>query len=1073
MGFSFDDGRTSTFGRELMNYISSKLPYVGYDLSDVTNTLNPKYKYFETTGTRRAEVLSKYSVSQNFEYNNQGIGSIQGDNRFAEIMYANIQKDKGARIRDYRIIAAFAEVADALDEICDEIINRDADGHVVKLKFRNIELTDLQRESINKEFYKFVQHFELESKGWDYFRQLLIEGEIYWEHIIHEKYPKEGILGVVQIPTELVDPVFSNIQNSMVKGYLYRKPKFDPKNPTKQVGVDYIPLDKNQVTYVNSNIWNENKTMRLPFIENARRAYRQLSMIEDSIVVYRLIRAPERLVFNVDVGNMPAPKAEAFLRKLQSQYWSSKTFDSNQSGIVQKYNPQSMLDNYWFAKRAGSEGTSVTPLAGGCLAMDTKIPLLDGRTLDIREIELELQQGKQIWTYSSNPDTGHVAPGLVTWAGVTNKSAEVMKLTFDNGKELICTLDHKFPIIGKGFVEAKDLVVGESMTPFYTKREKLGNADYEMVYQNDTKKWEYTHRMVSSFFKERNEHNTLVHCEKYADQNKQVVHHRDFNRFNNDPSNLAYMNAKDHMILHKDHGFEPMVGTLAAKRSLEKMKLESPQEYAKRSKQISDRSKAMWVNRSASEMQIVTSKQSADITAYISGLDDAARSQRASICRANRLKGNDVLHNKLASDEEFSRKYCETRRNSLLDYHQSLSEEERININAVKLEKLRNNKNYQEHNKKRTKNQTLAFDRSILTFIIDHIKGKTTHEVTKEDLADLINNTPHVLEHFLRLNEGKNVKNWCGTKFATTHFASMVKQFGYSTWLQFRKECNLFNHRLVKVEKLSDPIEVGTLTIDNDEKYHNYHTFALDCGVFTKNSNLGQLEDLMYFMKKLYKAMKVPTSRLDPQDAFRDGQEILREELKFAKFIIRLQQNFAAGIRNGFITHLQLRGLWNEYDLKEQHIELEFNVPTNFYELRESQKLELKVQNYNNMSSNEFVAPTYAQKKYLGWSDLDIKANREFLRKDKALRWELSQIENAGPEWQAAMTAGAGAAGGEDMGMGAMGGGGGGGGGGGLPPPFAGPAAVGGAPEEAPPEAGATPPEAGAAPEAAAPAPAA
>lgn len=585
MGFSFDDGRTSTFGRELMNYISSKLPYAGYDLSKVTDTLNPKYKYFETTGVRRTEALSRHSISQNFDYNNAAIGDISSNKQYSDIMYANIQKDKGARVRDYRIIAAFAEVADALDEICDEVINRDANGQVIKLQFKNIGLTDLQQESLNKEFSKYIQHFELETRGWDYFRQLLIEGEIYFEHIIHEKYPKEGILGVVQVPTELIDPVFSNIQNVMVKGYLYRKPKFDPKNPTKQVGVDYVPLDKNQITYIHSNIWNENRTMRLPFIENARRAYRQLSMIEDAIVIYRLVRAPERLVFNVDVGNMAAPKAEAYLRKLQTQYWSSKTFDSSQSGIVQKFNPQSMLDSFWFAKRAGSEGTNVTTLPGG--------------------------------------------------------------------------------------------------------------------------------------------------------------------------------------------------------------------------------------------------------------------------------------------------------------------------------------------------------------------------------------------------------------------------------------------------------------------------------------QNLGQLEDLMYFMKKLYKSLKVPVTRLDANDAFRDGQDLLREELKFARFIIRLQQHVAGGLKNGFITHLQLRGLWEDLKLKEHNIDLEFNVPTNFYELRESQKLELKISNFNNMAANEYVSPTFAQKKYLGWTDIDIKANREFLRKDKALRWELSQIENAGPDWKEAAATQAGALGGAE-GSSAIGGG---GGGGGMPPPFAGgPAATPEAGEaEAPPEAEAAP----------------
>jgi len=594
-------------------------------------------------------------------------------------------------------------------------------------------------ESLQKEFLKYTSHFDFEHKGWTYFRQLLVEGEIYWEHIIHKDYTDEGILGAIQVPTELIDPVFSNVQNVMVKGFLYRKPKFDPNNPLKQIGVDFVPMDKNQVTYVNSDVWNENKTMRLPFLENCRRAYRQLSMIEDSIVIYRLARAPERLVFNVDVGNMPAPKAEAYLRKLVTQYWSSKTYDPNQGGIVQKFNPQSILDNFWFAKRAGSEGTSVTQLAGACLSMDTKVPLLDGRTLTISEIEQEIKSGKELWTHSVDYKTGNIKDGIISWAGVTQESADVLEITFSNDKKVICTLDHKFPIYEIGFIEAKDLKINQKMIGF-----------------------------------------------------------------------------------------------------------------------------------------------------------------------------------------------------------------------------------------------------------------------------------------------------------------------------------NIDNIFIKNIEKLETKIQVGTLTIDNDEKYHDYHTFALDCGVFTKNSNLGELSDLLYFVKKLYQSLKVPTTRLDPQDAFRDGADMLREELKFARFIIRLQQLFANGLKTGFITHLQMKGLWKNFDLKEESLQIEFNVPTNFYELRESQKLELKVSNFGNLASNESISPTFAQKRYLGWSDIEVKANREFLRKDKELRWELTQIEQFGPNWKemAAQQAEA-AAGGETGGAPPAGGG---GGGGGMPPAFTGgPAGAEGAPPEGG-EAGGEAPPAGEAP---------
>jgi hypothetical protein len=151
----------------------------------------------------------------------------------------------------------------------------------------------------------------------------------------------------------------------IIKGYILRKPIFDPNKPEKIEKFDFIPMDDNQVSYINSGIWNQDKTFRLPFIENARRAYRQLSLVEDAIVIYRLVRAPERLVFNVDVGNMAPPKAEAYLRKLFKSIGVKRLLILINLVKFRKFNPQSMLDSFWFAKRAGSEGTSVTQLQGG------------------------------------------------------------------------------------------------------------------------------------------------------------------------------------------------------------------------------------------------------------------------------------------------------------------------------------------------------------------------------------------------------------------------------------------------------------------------------------------------------------------------------------------------------------------------------------------------------------------------------------------------------------------------------------------------------------------------------------
>lgn len=528
-----DQPKKSTFTSDIFKSITNKLPYQTPNVDDIMGNLNPKYEIFQDTGIKRTEALANQSILYKNDYNSIAHGEFGSESQYAELVYANIEENKGGRLRDYRIMASFAEISDALDEICDECINKDENGNIVNLTFRNTELDARDQIKIQDEFEKYIDYFNLEKRGFEYFRQLLVEGEVFFEHIIHKSYTDDGILGIVHLPTDLVDAVYDNIQNMLIKGFILRKPIFDIKNPTKLEKMELIPMDDNQITYINSGIWNQDKTFRLPFIENARRAYRQLSLVEDSIVIYRLVRAPERLVFNVDVGTMAPPKAEAYLRKLMQQYWSKKTFDTNQAGAVQKFNPQSMLDSFWFAKRQGSEGTSVTQLAGG--------------------------------------------------------------------------------------------------------------------------------------------------------------------------------------------------------------------------------------------------------------------------------------------------------------------------------------------------------------------------------------------------------------------------------------------------------------------------------------ANLGELTDLMYFVNKLYKALKVPTNRLNADATFSDGNEILRDELKFAKFIIRMQQQFASGLKNGFITHLELKGLKKKYGIKSQNIHLNFNVPTNFYELRESQKLELKATNYNTLVGNEFISATYGQKKYLGWNELEIKANREMLRKDAEFQWELQQIQGAGPSWKDGM----------------------------------------------------------------------
>jgi len=368
-----DDGKKGTFGRGLQKFIQNNLPYrsPAAIIDDVTEE-NPKFKSFYKAGSMRKELLAQHSIlAPKTPEATHPVGSFLADKMYNELMYATLDVDKYRRLRDYRVMAQFAEVADALDEICDDFLNEDEHGNILNLNLRNVvDFDPLVNKQLNDEFNKFINLFDIKEKGWEYVRSLLVDGELYFENIVHEKHLKEGILGILNIPTQAIDPVYDNYQNMHVKAYLLRKAKHhkDQEEQQQYSGLrdkDFIPMEKNQITYINSGTWNENKTFRIPFIENARRAYRQLSLIEDSIIIYRLVRAPERLVFNVDVGNMSAPKAEGYIRRLMQNYWSKKSFSLDENKRVDSFNPQSILDAYWFPKREGSTGTEVNTLPGG------------------------------------------------------------------------------------------------------------------------------------------------------------------------------------------------------------------------------------------------------------------------------------------------------------------------------------------------------------------------------------------------------------------------------------------------------------------------------------------------------------------------------------------------------------------------------------------------------------------------------------------------------------------------------------------------------------------------------------
>jgi hypothetical protein len=386
---------TTSAGKSFMSTVLARMPF-SVAIIDNISQLNPKYEVFQDLSQDRESRVNQQSVFRTDTENELGMGSVMIDKNYSQFMYANLDLDKVKRIADYRKMAGYNVMADCLDEIADELLVEDEVGTYCKLNLKG-DYSKAIEEEVQKEWKKFVDVFEFKERGWERFRQFIIDGELFFENVISEEHPEYGIIGIVEIPTQLINPFYKNVQNDVLDGFALRKPAIN-KRTEKMEKEELIIFQRNQVTYIHSGSWNEDRSIKLPYIENARRAYKQLSLIEDSIIIYRLVRAPERLVFHVDVGNMSPPKAESYIKRLMQQYWSKKTYDTTTGRITNVYDPQSMLDSYFFPRRAGTEGTKVEQLAGGA-----NLGTLD----DLLYFQRLLYKNMKVPTSRLNPEDGY------------------------------------------------------------------------------------------------------------------------------------------------------------------------------------------------------------------------------------------------------------------------------------------------------------------------------------------------------------------------------------------------------------------------------------------------------------------------------------------------------------------------------------------------------------------------------------------------------------------------------------------------------------------------------------------
>jgi hypothetical protein len=881
------------------------------------------------------------------------------------------------RYNQYEAMDQDSEVNSALDiisEFCTQV--NDQNSTVFDLHF-NEKPTETEISIIKKQLAAWSTLNEFDKRMFKMFRNVLKYGDqvflrdpetfkLFWvdmtnvtKIIVNEsdgKKPEQYVLRNINPNFEnltVTQVTADNLYHTMPTTAGYGAAAYNmPNNPYSSnsrfmKGLREVAFDAQHILHMSLT---EGLDVNWPFgssvLENIFKVYKQKELLEDAIIIYRVQRAPERRVFYIDVGNMPSHMAMAFVERVKNEI--------HQRRIPTQSGGSSFMDSTY------------NPL---CLDLNTRIPLLDGRTLELSELIAEFQAGRENWAYSCDPITGKIVPGVINWAGVTRQNAEVIKLTFDNGESLICTPDHKIPVFGKGFVEAQHLTAQDSLIAFNTRNQKISGGktnEYQQVWDHEDKKWTWTHRIVGDYFREKQKHQEFTFLEEYIGAEKTVIHHKDYNRFNNDPRNLTFMNKKDHVLYHASE------------------------------------KKQFWENMSTEEKDTISAKISQTLVSNWEQMDDQTKKIALYNIRQAQKKSVWMRQNDINCAASYKAKQSAAHKQYLAQNTEAYTQVCKNLENRVSFA-----------------NQKIKLPFRILQIVTDIVKNQSQDKNKVMQLCSQNIELMTILKDSnSNLDSGITQNKIDLTNFGYSKMNRLLKVNGYKNWKTFVKEVKNFNHRVVKIEKVESR-DVGTITIDGTERWHDYHTFAIESGIFIKNSinedyffpqtaegrgskvetlpggqNLGEIDDLKFFTNKLFRGLRIPSSYLptgaeDSTAIHNDGKvaTALIQEHRFNQYCKRLQSLVCAPMDSEFKAFLKWRG----FNIDNSIFELRMNEPQNFAHYRQAELDNSKISAFTQLEQYPYMSKRFMLKRYLGLSEEEMLENNQLWREENAKPEDMDQ----------------------------------------------------------------------------------
>ena len=276
-------------------------------------------------------------------------------------------KDNQQLIMKYRGVAQHPEVDAAVEDIVNESIIGSEMDISCEINLDKVEAPNNIKKQMTEEFNNIYGMLKFTDLGHDIFRSFYVDGRIYHHLVVNESNLKAGIQEIRTIDAAKIRKVKevkhkkdqltgAKIVEKVSEFYIYQE-----KSGTNQG----VKLSPDSVSYVSSGLLDPSKKQVVSYLHKALKPINQLRMMEDSLVIYRLARAPERRIFYIDVGNMPRNKSEAYMRDIMARYRNKIVYDSSTGQLKDDRKHMSMLEDFWLPRREGGRGTEISTLPGG------------------------------------------------------------------------------------------------------------------------------------------------------------------------------------------------------------------------------------------------------------------------------------------------------------------------------------------------------------------------------------------------------------------------------------------------------------------------------------------------------------------------------------------------------------------------------------------------------------------------------------------------------------------------------------------------------------------------------------